>query len=167
MVVEPHHRHVVHLKRVVVERVLVRVRLLKVVVLVNRRHDVQVVVRCVRVWGLVCDVVQLLVPVQLSQHCFWMLLFDRLDVRNLSEVQLVDLVAHVQSFDVVLHHHAREYILVAVAADVEIPGHFFDCEGSHQPASVIFAECLFGQLVLSNLVGLSEQLVISAFDSLS
>ncbi len=85
----------VHLKSIVVEGVLVRVRLLKVVILVNRRHDVQVVVRCVRVWGLVCYVVQLLVPVQLGKHCFWMLLFDRFNVRNLPKVQLVDLVAHV------------------------------------------------------------------------
>lgn len=94
-----------------------------------------------------------------------MLFFYGFDVGDFSEVQLVDFMADVQGFDVAFHDHSGEDVLVAVTADVEVAGDLLDCERSNQPAAIIFGKCLFGDLVLSHLIGLSQQFIISALDS--
>ncbi len=64
MVVKPYYRHVVNLKCVVIVCVLVCICLLKIMVFVNRRHDVQVVVRGVWMRRLIRYVVQVLVSIE-------------------------------------------------------------------------------------------------------
>lgn len=64
-----------------------------------------------------------------------------------------------------LHDHSGKYVLVAMTADVEVAWHLFDSEGADQSASVIFGKCLFSDLILCHLVGLSEEFEISALNS--
>jgi hypothetical protein len=103
MIVEPYHRHVKDLKRVVIVRVLVSVCLPKVMVLVNCGNDVDMVMRCVRMGSLLCNVVDFLMSMQFCQNCFRVLLFDCLDVCYFSKVQLVNFMADIKRLNDLFH----------------------------------------------------------------
>ncbi len=92
-----------HLKSVMVVCVLVSVGLGEVVIAVDCGHDVQVVMRSVGLRG-VDHVVELFVPVQFGQHRLWVLFLDCFDVSDVTEVQLVDYVAYVERFDLLVDH---------------------------------------------------------------
>ena len=104
MVVEPYDRHMKHFKSIVVESVLIRVDLLEIVILVNCRHDIQVVMRSVRVRSFLRYIIKLLISVEFGQYRFRMLLFYCLDIGDLSKVQFVDFVTDIQCFYMTLHH---------------------------------------------------------------
>lgn len=83
-----------HLKRVMIVRVLISIRLSEVMIAINCRHNIQMVVGSIRVRG-VLHVVEFLVVVQFCKHRLWMLAFDSFYVLDVAEVQLVDYVAYV------------------------------------------------------------------------
>ncbi len=92
-----------HLKSVVVVCVLVGVGLGKIVITVDCGYNVQVVVGSVGLRGFF-HVVELFVPVQFGQHRLWVLFLDCFDVSNVTEVKLVDYVAYVKRFDLLVDH---------------------------------------------------------------
>lgn len=142
-----------HLESVVVVSVLVGVGLRKIMVPVNGGDDVNVVMGCVRM-GAVVHVVELFVTVKFGEDCFWMLIFNSFDVGDVTEVQFVDNVAYVESLYMLVDHQTRKYVLVGVGADVKVARHFLNSERPHQPASIVFLECLFSHFVLFHLIGL-------------
>jgi len=75
-----------------------------------------------------------------------------------AEVQLVDLVRHVQTLGHAFQLHLHEVVVIGMAADVEVAGHLFDGEGTHQSAPVLVPECLPHHLHLPHRVLLPEQL---------
>ena len=144
MVVEPYDRHMKHFKSIVVESVLIRVDLLEIVILVNCRHDIQVVMRSVRVRSFLRYIIKLFISVEFGQYRFRMLFFYCLDVGDLSKVQFVDFVTDIQCFNMTLHHQSRKYVLVSMAANVEVAWDLLDCERPYQSTAVTFIKCLFG-----------------------
>ena len=64
-----------------------------------------------------------------------------------------------------LHDHSGKYVLVTMAADVEVAWYLFYGERADQSTPVIFGKGLFSDLVLSHLVRLSEEFEVSALNS--
>ena len=57
-----------------------------------------------------------------------MLFLDCFDVLDVTEIELVDYVAHVQGFDLLVDHQPGEDVLVGVRTDMKITRHLFDSE---------------------------------------
>ncbi len=155
-----------HLEVVMIVRVLICRCGLKVVILVHRRHNVNMVVRGVgmRRAG---HVVEFPVSVQLGQDRLRVLLLDGLDVRDIPKVQLMNDMADIQRCDLLVDHQPCEDVLIRVTADVEVARDLLDCKRPCQPTPVAFLERLFRHLILLPLIRLAQQLEVSTIQSLS
>jgi hypothetical protein len=89
------------------------------------------------------------------------------DVGEVSEVEVVDLMAHIEGFDDSIHSQPHIYVLVCVATDMKVAWHFLDAEGSDQPAAIVRLEGLFRYFNLLLLVGFSKELKVSGINLLS
>ena len=107
-------------------------------------------------------VVALLVVVQLGKHCLGVLTLDLGDIVHVTKEKVVYLMRHVQGLYHVVDPQPSVYVLVSVTRDVEVTRHLLHCEIAFESATVAFLEGLLGQLVLSFLVRLVQQLKIVA-----
>lgn len=141
---------------VVVVGVLVGPGLPEEVVAVNGRDDIHVIVTNVGVRG-PRHIVNFLVLAQLGQDCLRVRLLDIGDVLHVSEEEVINPMRHVQGPNHILNAQSRVKVLVGMAADVEIAGHFLDSEITSQLASVSILEGCLSHLELSLLIGLMQQ----------
>lgn len=85
-----------------------------------------------------------------------------LDVRVLSKVKGMDLVADIQSLDGSVHSQSDIDVLVCMATDVEVTRYLLDGKAANKSASISFLKCLLCHFELFHLVGLPQQLEIFA-----
>lgn len=72
----------------------------------------------------------------------------------------MDFVADVQCFDGTGHGKSDVYILVCMAADMEIPRNLLHSKTALDPTSILLLECFLSNLELSHLIGFPQQLEI-------
>ena len=85
-----------------------------------------------------------------------MLLLNFCCISHISKEQIVDLVRHVKSLNDIFHPESGIYVLVGVAADVEVSWYLLNCEIASQPAAVLVLESGLGQLKLFLMMRLVE-----------
>jgi hypothetical protein len=65
---------------------------------------------------------------EFGQHSLGVLLLNSGDVLHITEEKILDLVRHVQRLYHIIDPQTSVNVLVCMAADVEVAGHFFNCE---------------------------------------